>query len=163
MVYFTKMLQEIICPVPGCTEVSHSSGILHKHFMFRHLISKMAAVQEGKEPLPHCDMCGMHMLAGRLIRHRKTARCDRNTHMRWRRRYVEIAAKCLEGIIGGRRLLPGRPPPPPPPDFQVIPAAQSGSDTPGAGAPGQTESGAGSQTLARSHCRQAVSEGSLPP
>ena len=34
------------------------------------------------------------MPSGRLIRHRKTAICDRNTQMRWRRRDVAIPAKC---------------------------------------------------------------------
>ena len=36
------------------------------------------------------------MPSGRLIRHRKTAQCDRNTQMRWRQRDVAITAKCLE-------------------------------------------------------------------
>ena len=62
-------------------------------------------------------------------------------------------------IIGGRCLLPG----PPPHDFQVLPAAQSGRETPGAGAPGRAESGATRQALAGARQRWAVSGGSLPP
>ena len=38
----------------------------------------------------------MHIPAGRLSRHRRTARCDKNTQMRWRRRDVAIAARCTE-------------------------------------------------------------------
>ena len=50
--------------------------------------------QEGKEPMPRCDMCGMNMPAGRLIRHPRMAIYDQNAQMRWRRRDVEIAEKC---------------------------------------------------------------------
>ena len=45
----------------------------------------------------------MHMPVGRIIRHRKTELCDKNTQMRWRRRGVSIAARCSEAtfsIIG---------------------------------------------------------------
>ena len=56
----------------------------------------MAVVKEGAEPLTCCDLCGMHMTEGRLIRHRRIARCDKNTQMRWRRRDVAIATRCLE-------------------------------------------------------------------
>ena len=63
------------------------------------LRSKVAVFQEGKEPLPRCDLCGIHMPVRRLIRHRKTARCNRNTQMRWRRWDVAIAARCLEAKL----------------------------------------------------------------
>ena len=55
------------------------------------------------------------------------------------------------------------PHPPPTHDFQVLPAAQSGSETPGAGAPGRAESVVTSQALEGARQRRAVSEGSLPP
>ena len=54
----------------------------------------MAVVQEGMKPLPHCEFCRMHIPAGSLIKNLQTAQCDRNTHMRWQRWDVEIAAKC---------------------------------------------------------------------
>ena len=41
----------------------------------------------------------MHIPAGQLIRHRKAAHCDKNTQMRWRRRDMSIAAKCLEATL----------------------------------------------------------------
>ena len=63
--------------------------------MFRQFRSRIAVVQEGREPLPRCDMYKIHMPAGRLIRHLRTARCDQNMQMRLRRWDVEIAAKCV--------------------------------------------------------------------
>ena len=62
---------------------------------------------------PPCDLCGMHMSEGCIISHQRTARCNKNTYMRWRRRYVAIAdrqseatfsltgqeeAECIEGV-----------------------------------------------------------------
>ena len=44
------------------------------------------------------DLCGMHMRAGRLIKHQKTDSCDQNTQMRWRSRDVAIASRC-EGAM----------------------------------------------------------------
>ena len=72
-----RVIKEVICPVPGCPVVAHSAGRLHKNFMYCHVIYKVAIVQEGKEPLPRYDLCRMHMPEGRIIRHRKTARCDK--------------------------------------------------------------------------------------
>ena len=99
VVSFPKIIQSVRCPVPGCPARAHSARRLREHFMFRHFRSQIAVVQEGRETLPRCDMCGMHMSAGRIIKHRQTARCDRNTQMRWRRRDVEIVAKCTEATF----------------------------------------------------------------
>ena len=74
VVSFPRVFQEVKCPVPGCPEVAHCARRLRKHFMYRHLISKVAVVQEWKEPLPRCDLCGMHIPAGRIIRHMEMAR-----------------------------------------------------------------------------------------
>ena len=49
--------------------------------------------------MTHCDLCGMHMPAGRLIKNRRTERCDKNTQMLWRRRDVAIAYKRLEETL----------------------------------------------------------------
>ena len=51
------------------------------------------------EPLPRCDLCGMHVPEGWLIRHRKTACCNKNTQMMWRRRDMAIADRCLEATF----------------------------------------------------------------
>ena len=58
VVSFTKAIQEAICPVPGCPAVAHSAGRLREHFMFWHFRSKVAVVQEEKEPLPTCHRGG---------------------------------------------------------------------------------------------------------
>ena len=62
--------------------------------MFRHFWLQIAVVQEGKLLLTLCNLCGMHMIEGRIIKHIRTVKYDRNTQMRSRRRNVEIAAKC---------------------------------------------------------------------
>ena len=74
--------------------VCHSTGRLREHLMSIHFRSRIAVFQEGKGPLPCCNVCGIHIPEGRLIRHLWTARCDRNMQMRLRIRYVEIASKC---------------------------------------------------------------------
>ena len=79
VVYFPRLLQTVKCPVLGCPEVSHSAGRLQYHFMYCQFWSKVAVVQEGAETLPRCDLCGMHILVGRLIKHRQTAQCDKST------------------------------------------------------------------------------------
>ena len=56
VVSLPKVLQEVRCPVTGCPAVAHSAVRLRKHFMYSHFLSKMAVVQEGKEPLPRCDL-----------------------------------------------------------------------------------------------------------
>ena len=94
VVYLPRVIQEVKCLVPGCPSVAHRVGRLRENFMYHHFISKVAVVQEGMETLPRYDLCGMHMPTGRLINNRKTARCDKNTQMRWSRRDVEIAVRC---------------------------------------------------------------------
>ena len=56
----------------------------------------MAVLQEGSEPLPHCDLCKMNMSAGRIIKHWRMEICGRNMQMRWQRRNVAIATNCME-------------------------------------------------------------------
>ena len=67
--------------------------------MRRNLFARIAVVQEGREPLPRCDLCGMHMPEGLILKHQQTKRCDRNTHMRWRSRDVTIASRCEEATF----------------------------------------------------------------
>ena len=73
LVSFPRVLQEVKCPVTGRPVVAHSAGRLRKHFMYRHFRFKVAVVQEVAEPLPHCDLCGMHMPEWQIIRNRRTA------------------------------------------------------------------------------------------
>ena len=76
--------------------VAHSEGRLRENFMYHHFRSKVAMVQEVEDPLPRCDLCVIHITAGRIIRHRRTARCNKNNQMRWRRRDVAIADRYSE-------------------------------------------------------------------
>ena len=73
MLSFARVLHEVKCPVPWILAVAHSAGRIQKHFMYRHFISKVAMVQEGKDPPPRCDLCRMYMPEGRLASHKKTA------------------------------------------------------------------------------------------
>ena len=67
VVYLPKVLQEVRCSVPGCPAVAYGAGRLREYFMHCHFRSKVPVFQEGKELLPRCDLCEIHMLAGRLI------------------------------------------------------------------------------------------------
>ena len=96
MMSFPRIFQLVRCPVPGCSTIAHSAGRLLEHFMFRHFWSQIAVVQEGREPLPRCDMCIMHMPTGQLLKHRRTACCFKNTEMRIRRRGVEFTSWCVD-------------------------------------------------------------------
>ena len=96
VVSFPKVIQELRCLVPRFPAVAHSVGKLRERLMFRHFISKVAGVQEGKDMLPRCDLSGMHMPTGRLIWHRETARCNRNSQMRWRQQDVATVDKFSE-------------------------------------------------------------------
>ena len=64
--------------------------------MYRHFHSKIAVLQEASEPLPPCNMSGMRIPAGQMIKHQRTTRCFKNTEMRLRRKDVEGASWCVE-------------------------------------------------------------------
>ena len=80
------------------------------NFMYQHWKSKMAIMQEGTEPLPPCDRCGMHMPVARIFKHRKSDKCHKATERRLRRRDMEMAERCgemdfsLEGGEGEERV-----------------------------------------------------------
>ena len=93
---FPRVLQEVKCPVKGCPAVVQSAGRLCKNFMYCHFLSKAVLVQDRARQLTRCDLCIMHMPAGQIIRIRRMARCDKNTQMRWWRRDVAIASRCLD-------------------------------------------------------------------
>ena len=50
-------------------------------------------LQEGSETTPRCDMCGMHMPVGRLIKYWRMACCFKRTEMRLRQKYVEVTSR----------------------------------------------------------------------
>ena len=96
---FPRVLKSVKSPVPWCLAVAHSTGLIWENFMYRHFWSQVAVVQEGADPLPHCDLCGMHMPEGRIIKHLQTQRCNKNTHMRWRRQEMAILRQWLEATF----------------------------------------------------------------
>ena len=67
-----------------------------ENFMYRKVRLKVGVLQEGRETLPRCNMCRMHMLVMRLLKHHRTACCFKNTEMRIRSRDVEVTIQCLE-------------------------------------------------------------------
>ena len=99
VVSFPRALQTVKFSVLGCLEVSHGVGRLQEHFVYRQFWSKVEVYQEWVELLPHCGLFIMHMPAGRLVKHQRTAQCDKNTQMWCRRRDVEIADKFLEATF----------------------------------------------------------------
>ena len=83
--------------VPECPVVVYSAGRIRENFMYRHFRSNVAVVQEGVEPLPHCDLCRIHHIpAGWIIKHWSTAQCDKNSQIWWWGRYVAIVDECSE-------------------------------------------------------------------
>ena len=96
VVSFPLVLNKVRLPVIGCPVVAHSAGQQRENFVYIQFLSQIAVVQEENDPLSHCDLCDMHMPAGRLIKHQRTQRRYSNTQMRWRRRDVAIASRCTE-------------------------------------------------------------------
>ena len=93
------MLKTVRCLVTGCLEVAHNAGCMREDLMYRHFFSRIAVVQEGREPLPCCDMCGIHILEDRIIKHQWSQWCDQNTQMWWQRRDVAVASRCVEAFF----------------------------------------------------------------
>ena len=79
-----------------CTAIDHITGWMWEYFMYINFLLKVTVLQEGRDPLPRCDMCGMHMPAGRLLKHRRRACRFKNTEMRIRHRDVDVASRCLD-------------------------------------------------------------------
>ena len=82
MVYFLRVLNLVAFLVDGCLLRENNPGRLIEHFMYRHWKSNVAIIQEGPEPLPRCDHCGMHIPAARLIKHIWMEICNNSTEIR---------------------------------------------------------------------------------
>ena len=95
VVSLPQVLKAVRCLMTGCPALAHSTSRLTKHFMYRSFLFRVAVVQEGREPLPCCYMCGMQMPAGWMIKYQWMQRCDRNTQMQWRRWDVAILSQCV--------------------------------------------------------------------
>ena len=96
VVSIPKVLKLVKCPVPGCPAVVHSAERLQGKFMNRNFRSQVEVMQEGVKPLPHCDLCGVQIPAGWVIKYQRTKRCNRNMQIQWQRRDVVITSQCAE-------------------------------------------------------------------
>ena len=96
MVSFSRIMKLVEGPFTGCMSMDHSSGSMREHFMYIHFHLKVAVLHKGSELLLQCDMCGMHIPAGRMIKHRRTAHCFKNMGMSLRRKDVEVTVWCAE-------------------------------------------------------------------
>ena len=74
----------------GCPAKAKPLGRLREIFMFCNWKSKVAILQEGPEPLPRCDKCGMQIQEAKLFKHCQSDKCHESTERRLRRRDVEI-------------------------------------------------------------------------
>ena len=61
--------------------------------MYQHFWAQMTVVQDGDEMLPRCDLYGMQMPEGRLVRHPQAQICNKKTQIRWQRRDVDITSR----------------------------------------------------------------------
>ena len=64
--------------------------------MYRHWKSKEEILQEGPEPIPRCDQCGMHMPADKLFKNRRTEICNKVTKRQIRWRDVDMEERCAD-------------------------------------------------------------------
>ena len=96
VVSFLRILKSVELPVEGCLERGKKPGRLCEHFVYCHWKYRVAIIQEGPNPLPRFDRCGMHMQADRLFDYKNMAKCDRAMKRRLRRRDVEMAVRCDE-------------------------------------------------------------------
>ena len=95
-VSFPRIIKSVECPVEGCPARAKTPGRLRKHLMYRHWNSEVAIMQEGTEPLPQCEQCGMHMPTARILKHRQSNKCYKAMERRFRRRDVDMAERCGE-------------------------------------------------------------------
>ena len=83
-VLFPRIINLVECLVEGYPTRAKNLGRLRELFMFRHWKSKVAILQEGTEPLPRCDQCGMHMPEARLFKYRQLDKCHKLTERKLR-------------------------------------------------------------------------------
>ena len=88
-----RIIKLVECPVEGCPARAKPPGRLMEHIVFWHWKSKVSIFQEGPEPLPRCDQCGMHIQAASLFKHRKSDKFHKSTDRRIQRRDVEMSER----------------------------------------------------------------------
>ena len=82
---FTRIMKSVDCLVEGFSARAKTPGRMRENFMYRHWKLKVSIMQEGPEPLPRCDQCGMHMTAVNIFNHRQLDKCNKATERILRR------------------------------------------------------------------------------
>ena len=67
-----RVLKSAACPVERFPERANNPARLREHFMYLHWKYKMDILQEGQDPLPRRDHCGIHIRVARTIKHSLT-------------------------------------------------------------------------------------------
>ena len=67
VVSFMRLLNSAECQVDGLLAGLNIKGRLREHFMYCPWKDKVDIINEGPEPLPQCDHCGIHMAVARLM------------------------------------------------------------------------------------------------
>ena len=72
--------------------------------MYWHWNSKVVILQEGMEPLPRCNQCGMHIPEAQQVNKRRMEICEKATEIWITWRDVDIAKRCgdMESSLYGR-------------------------------------------------------------
>ena len=91
-----QIIKSVECPAEGCLATEKPLGRLRENSMLRHWKSKVAILQEGPEPLPWCDQCGMHMMVDKIFKHSQLYKCHKSTEKRFQRRDVDMEERCEE-------------------------------------------------------------------
>jgi hypothetical protein len=73
-VSFPATLRSRNCPVEGCNERLCNRDSLRRHFVYRHFADTICILEEGPQPLPKCELCGMH-ISRSASRHRTSQTC----------------------------------------------------------------------------------------
>ena len=73
-VSFPATLRNRLCPVEGCNARPTCRESLRRHFVYRHFADTICILEEGSQPLPKCELCGMHVKLS-ASRHRTSQTC----------------------------------------------------------------------------------------
>ena len=99
-VSFPRFLTKIACPVEGCPGAASSRGNLRGHFARRHPQDSLTILEEGNNPLPKCERCGMHVPYRALnSSHLNSATCREGTDRARRRRVLQEVRRAREVVF----------------------------------------------------------------
>ena len=95
--------QRHACPVEGCPGHASSRGNMRKHFRDRHPNDLVIIPEEGTEPFPQCDRCGLQVSPHAVrMGHLGSAMCLQGQQLRRRRRAARLAHEARSFVHGQR-------------------------------------------------------------